>query len=208
MTHCPHHDQLHEWLDGALEGTEAERFAIHLESCEACAADLAVYTRLEALVASARVIDPGPALTERILDHVVPSRVRRRFVMVAGWAYTLATAASTFAFFSWVTRPSTPMWVADRLGQLYLAMIKAGLLTLHTLVTATLRFGDGWGLLDTFAGRLAPLAHAVAVTLAQPVFAGTVLAAMASTVAVLRWMRPRGVADARGGMEHVDLLGF
>jgi len=208
-THCPHRDQLHEWLDGTLEGDEAERFATHLEGCETCAAELAVYTRLEAMVASARVIDPGPALTERILDHVVPSRVRRRFVTVVGWAYTTVTAATTFAFMSWVTRPGTPMWVTDQLGQLYLAGIKAGLFTLHTLVAATLRFGDGWGQLGTFAERLAPLAHAVAVTVAQPALAATLLAAVASTVAVLRWMRPQGAARMQGGgVEHVDFLGF
>jgi len=206
-TRCPQRDQLHEWLDGALDGDAAGRFAAHLEGCESCAAELAVFTRLEAMVASARVVDPGPALTERILDHVVPSRVRRRFVTVVGWAYTAVTAASTFAFMSWVTRPGTPVWVTDQLGQLYLAGIKAGLFTLHTLVAATLRFGDGWGQLGTFAERLAPLAHAAAVTLAQPVLAGTLLAAVASTIAVLRWMRPRG-AGSQGGLEHVDLAGF
>ena len=206
MTHCPHHRQLHEWLDGALEGTEAERFAGHLEGCGSCAAEIAVYTRVEAMLAGARVFDPGPALTERILDHVVPSRMRRRFVTVVGWSYTLATAASTFAFFSWVTRPSTPAWLADQVGQLYLAMIQAGLLTLNTLVTATLRFGDGWGLLDTFAGRMAPLGHAGASTGRGPV--STVLAAVASTVALRRWMRPRGAAGREEGLAHVDLLGF
>ncbi len=207
--HCPQRDQLHEWLDGALDDAAAERFAAHLAECERCAAELAVFTRVEAMVASARVIDPGPALTERILDHVVPSRVRRRFVTVVGWAYTTVTAASTFAFISWITRPGTPAWITDQLGQLYLAGIKAGLFTLHTLVAATLRFGDGWGQLGTFAERLSPLAHAAAVTLTQPVLAGTMLAAVAGTVAVRRWMRPRGVAGTTGGrVEHVDLLGF
>ncbi|MFI5371205.1 MAG: anti-sigma factor family protein [Candidatus Eisenbacteria bacterium] len=208
MITCPQRDRLHEWLDGTLEGAVAQRFAAHLETCETCAAELAVYTRLEAMVAAARVWDPGPALTERILDHVVPSRVRRRFVTVVGWAYTAVTAASTFAFISWATRPTTPAWIADRLGQLYLAVIQTGLFTLHTLVAATLRFGDGWGLLGSFAGRAAPLLHAATVTLTEPVFAGTVVAAVASTVAVLRWMRPGGAARTDGRVEHVDLLGF
>jgi anti-sigma factor RsiW len=206
MSTCSQHDRLHEWLDGTLEGAAAVRFTAHLETCETCAAELAAYTRIEAMVAAARVWDPGPALTERILDHVVPSRVRRRFVTVVGWAYTAVTAVSTFAFISWATQPTTPAWLADRLGQLYLAVIQAGLFTLHTLVAATLRFGDGWGLLGTFAARVAPFVRAVAVTFSEPVFAGTVVAAIASTVAVLRWLRPTGAARSDGGVEHVDLL--
>jgi len=206
MNTCTQHDRLHEWLDGTLAGVAAARFAAHLENCETCAAELAVYTRIEAMVAAARVWDPGPALTERILDHVVPSRVRRRFVTVVGWAYTAVTAVSTFAFISWATRPGTPAWIADRLGQLYLAVIQTGLFTLHTLVGATLRFGDGWGLLDNFAVRMTPFVHAMAVTFSQPVFAGTVVAAVASTVMVLRWLRPASAARSDGGVEHVDLL--
>lgn len=208
MTRCARHPMLHEWLDGALEEAEAERFVRHLESCESCAAELAAFTRVEAMVASARVFDPGPALTERILDHVVPSRVRRRFVTIVGWAYTAVTAVSTFALISFATRPTTPAWMADQLGQLYLGMIKAGVLTLHMLVSATLRFGDGWGLLDTFAARLAPLAHAAAVVLSQPVLAATIAAAVVTTVALLRWLRPSGNAGGRGGLQHVDVLSF
>lgn len=207
MTHCAQRRRLHDWLDGALETAEAERYAEHLAGCESCTAELAAFTRVEARIAGARVIDPGPALTERILDRVVPSRVRRRFVTVVGWTYTAATAVTTFAFFSWVTRPTTPAWLADQFGQLYLGAIRAGLLTLHTLVTATLRMGDGWGLLDTFAGRLAPLARAAMLTLSQPVVGATVAAAMISTVALLRWLRPRN-AGAEDGLDHVDLLGF
>jgi predicted anti-sigma-YlaC factor YlaD len=211
MSHCPHTHRVQDYLDGALAPVEAAAFQEHLETCDACAAELVAFQRLADVLKRAPQWDPGLAFTERVLDHVVPSRVRRRLVTVVGWAYTGATAVSTFSLFTWLTRPDTPHWIAGRLSELYLHALQGMLIALHTLVEGWVRFGNGWDLVADFSGRLSPLARALSLTLAQPVVTVSIAGAFAVSVLMLRWMRPRtgGAVRSRGKeITHVDLLGF
>jgi anti-sigma factor RsiW len=206
---CSESARIQEFLDRELPASEAAAFETHLSGCAACATELAAYTRLLAIIDRAPVWDPGPRLTERILDRVVPSRVRSRFTAAFGWAYSAACAITTFALISWVMTPGTPRWVATQLSELYLQALRTSLLALHTVVDGWIRFGDGWSLLGTFVERLAPLGRAIGVSLAQPAVALSIGAAFVGTVLVLWWMRPRvGVARVTKGVPHVDLLGF
>jgi anti-sigma factor RsiW len=206
---CPQSRLVQPYADDDLPAAEAERFRAHLATCEECASERAAFARVADAIRRAPVWDPGPALTERILDRVVPSRVRRRFVTVVGWAYSAACAVTTFALISWVTRPGTPAWVAGQLSALYLRVLETGLLALHTVIEGWVRLGSGWSLLAALADRMAPLARALALSVTQPAVALSFGAALAGAMLVLWWMRPR----ARGarlvkGVERVQLLGF
>jgi anti-sigma factor RsiW len=209
MRPCPETVRVQAFLDDDLPAHEAEAFRVHLATCTLCATELTAYTRLLAIIDRAPIWDPGPRLTERILDRVVPSRARRRFVTGFGWTYSTASAISTFALISWLMKPDTPRWIASQLSELYLQALRTSLLTLHTVVDGWVRFGDGWSLLGTFAQRLAPLGRALTFSLAQPVIALSLAAALIGTVLVLWWMRPGvRIAGAGKGVPHVDLLGF
>lgn len=206
---CPESVRIQDFLDRELPADEAAAFETHLAGCAECAIELAAYTRLLAIIDRAPIWDPGPRLTERILDRVVPSRVRSRFVGVFGWAYSAACAITTFALISWLVTPGTPRWIASQLSELYLQALRTSLFALHTMIDGWVRFGDGWSLLGAFAQRLAPLGRAIAVSLAQPAVALSIGAAFVGSVLVLWWMRPRvGVARLTKGVPHVDLLGF
>ena len=208
MRACPETVRVQSFMDGDLSEREADAFREHMAGCAACSTELAAFARMLAILDRAPVWDPGPRLTEQILDRVVPTRVRRRFVSVFGWAYSTATAVTTFALISWLMTPGTPRWITSQLSELYLQAIRTSLLALHTIVDGWVRFGDGWTLLGTFVERLAPLGRALTVSLAQPAVALSIAAAFAGTVLVLWWMRPRVGARAGKGVPHVDLLGF
>lgn len=210
MTSCPDITRIQDHLDGLLPESEARAFRTHLERCADCAAEVALYRRVVADLAHLAIEDPGPALTERILDRVVPSRVRRKWVTIVGWAYTGATAVTTFAVISWASRPETPEWMLARVTDLYFHLAQTALFTLHTLVATVLRLGDGWGLMRSFGEFLSPLVRALALSFSNPVVAGVVALAVLGAGMLLAWMRPRaaGSAIGRKGARHVDLLGF
>jgi anti-sigma factor RsiW len=206
---CSESARIQEFLDHELPAHQAAAFETHLAGCAMCASELAVFTRLLAIIDRAPVWDPGPRLTERILDRVVPSRVRSRFMAGFGWTYSAACAITTFALMSWLMTPGTPRWLASQLSELYLQALRTSLFALHTVVDGWVRFGDGWSLLGALAQRMAPLGRALTVSLAQPAVALSIGAAFAGSVLVLWWMRPRvGVARITKGVPHVDLLGF
>jgi anti-sigma factor RsiW len=210
MNHCPDITRIQDHLDGLLPESEARAFRTHLERCAACAAEVALYRRVLGDLQHLAIEDPGPALTERILDRVVPSRVRRKWVSIVGWAYTAATAVTTFAVISWASRPDTPAWVMARVADLYFHLAQTALFTLHTMVSAVLRLGDGWGLLRSFGEFMSPLVRALALSFSNPVVAGVAALAVLGAGLLLAWMRPRvaGSALTRKGVRHVDLLGF
>ncbi|HYM81308.1 MAG TPA: zf-HC2 domain-containing protein, partial [Candidatus Limnocylindria bacterium] len=116
MRTCTESRRLQIYLDGELSEAQAGAYRLHLETCPACTQELALYRRLFAALRPSPVPDPGPALTERILDRVLPSRLRRRWVAALGWSYTAASATCTFMFVSWIARPETHVWLATQLG--------------------------------------------------------------------------------------------
>jgi anti-sigma factor RsiW len=210
MSTCPDITRIQDHLDGLLPESEARAFRTHLERCADCVAEVALYRRVMADLGHLDTEDPGPALTERILDRVVPSRVRRKWVSIAGWGYTAATAVTTFAVISWASRPDTPAWAMARVTDLYFHLVQTALFTLHTMVAAVLRLGDGWGLMRSFGEFVSPLLRALALSFSNPVVAGVTALAVLSASLLLAWLRPRvaGPALTRKGVHHVDLLGF
>ena len=207
MSECRYRTSVQSFLDGDLPADQARAFRDHLVDCVECAAERGAYALLFASLEAAPFWDPGPVLTERVLDRVLPSRLRRRVVTVVGWCYTTLSAVSTYGFVSWIARPASHAWLAERIGEAYLSLVQAGLFVVHSLVFSGFRLLDGWGALGAIADRLAPIGRALALPFSQPVLAAVLWTATVACGVVLWWMRPRrgSVADE---VRDVGLLGF
>jgi len=202
---CPESERIEPWLDGELPSASARAFEAHLDGCARCGAELRA---LESVYASLRAIpvwDPGPALTERILDRVLPSRVRRHQVMILGWCYTAISAVTTFAFFSWVVRPETHVLLGRLMSAAYGRLIDTGLFALNTILSIALGLQKGWGLVEVLGGWVMPVLRALAAVASDPWIAGALWGAVLCTAALLWWIRPRPVRIVRGN-HHVGIL--
>ena len=205
MNRCRESRLVQSWLDGDLSAAAAAAFASHLRTCRLCEAELRSYRALYAsLEGTLQVPDPGPALTERILDHVVPSRLRRRWVTAIGWTYATTSAVSTFAFASWIAQPSTHVWLLQCFAGASLRVSQVLLGAFQTLNHWLLEGLDGWTILTTMGSMLSPLGRALARPLLDPTVAAILVAAMLACMALLRWMRPE--RQAAEGVRHVVLL--
>jgi predicted anti-sigma-YlaC factor YlaD len=207
MNRCPETERIESWLDGELPHTAALAIEAHLGTCRDCAREAASLRRLFAHLKASTVRDPGPALTERILDRVAPSRVRRRQLTIVGWCYTAVSAVTTFAFISWIVRPETHVWLGSLTGDAYRQLLRTGLFSLQALTEVALRLHHGLGLLGTIAGWIIPAARALASLGGDPWFAATLWASVATCATLLWWMRPRPVRIVRRD-RHVGILGF
>jgi anti-sigma factor RsiW len=207
MNRCPESERIEPWLDGELSREAARAVAEHVAGCARCAAERASIESLFASLKHARVKDPGPALTERILDRVLPSRVFRRQVTVLGWCYTAATAVTTFAFISWIVRPETHRWLGHLVTAAYGRLIDTGLFALDAITTTLLRVQRGLGVLEVVGGWLVPVVRAFGLVATDPRVAASLWAAVGACVLLLWWMRPRPAGIVRGG-RHVGLLAF
>ncbi len=68
---CEHGADAAGWVLGALSPEEAERFAAHLETCEACRAEVAKLTEAcERLTDAAAPLPPPPELRDRVMASV------------------------------------------------------------------------------------------------------------------------------------------
>ncbi len=207
MNRCPESEHIEPWLDGELSVEARHAFERHLAGCARCVIERAALESLFASLRVARVADPGPGLTERILDRVVPSRVRRRLVTALGWCYTGVSAVTTFAFISWIVRPETQVWIGQLVSAAYGRLIQTGLFAVDALTAATLRVQHGLGLLEVIGGWLVPVARALGLLATDPMVAASLWAAVATCALLLWWMRPRPIHISRGG-RHVGILAF
>lgn len=207
MNRCPETERIEAWLDGELSPAAALALEAHLGTCRDCAREAASMRRLFAHLRATTARDPGPALTERILDRVAPSRVRRRQLTVIGWCYTAVSAVTTFAFISWIVRPETHVWLAGLVGDAYHQLVRTALFSLTALTDAVLGLHHGLGLLGSLAGWIVPAARALTSLGGDPWFAATLWASVATCAILLWWMRPRPVRIVRRD-RHVGILGF
>src|SRR5204862_4477743 len=192
MNRCRESKLVQSWLDGDLAAGPASAFVAHMRNCPVCAAEVRGYRALYASLGDDLLVpDPGPALTERILDRVVPSRLRRRWVTAIGWTYGTASAVSTFAFASWIVQPSTHVWLVQCFAGASLRISQALLFAFQTLNRLLLESLDGWRILTTVGAMLGPALRALARPLAEPTVASILVAAMFACLALLRWMRPQ-----------------
>ncbi len=63
---------LQDLLDGELAPADRLAAEAHLATCEACAAELAVFRRVFGGLEALPTWDPGPAFTDRVMAAVLP----------------------------------------------------------------------------------------------------------------------------------------
>ena len=207
MTRCAESLRIQDFLDGELGAGELADFRVHLATCPECAAELAAYRSVVAVLEGAPLLEPPAGLTVRILDRVLPSRARRRRLAALGWAYAAASLACVGGAVLWLLQPGRDAWLVRVSGQLSHRVLGAGLFVLNALGTSAVRLADGWGLLHAVGTRLAPVTRALGAVVAEPAVALAAWSAAAACVALLWWMRPRSSAAARE-VHHVGVLGF
>jgi len=205
MNRCSESERIQEWLDGELPSASARAFERHLDGCRRCEAELGALRSLYASLDRLPVWDPGPRLTERILDRTVPSRVRRHLVTAVGWCYTAVSAVTTFAFISWIVRPTTHVWLGHLVTTVSTRLIDTGLVTLDAFMALALHAERGWGLIEVLGGWVLPVARALAAVASDPWIAAAMSAAALCSVTLLLWIRPRPVRIVKGN-RHVGIL--
>ena len=209
MNRCAQNRLVQDYLDRELGSQGAIAFEAHLAGCASCSAELAAYQSMFAALdgPALQVEDPGPSLTEKILDRVVPSRLRAKWVTAFGWAYGAASAVTTFAFASWVVQPSTHMWLAQGYSEASLRVVQAMLFGYQSLTQSWVQVIEGLAFLSIVAERSAPLFRALARPWTMPLLATIAVAALLSCAGVVWWMRPRR-REAMEEIRNVGLLGF
>jgi anti-sigma factor RsiW len=207
MNRCEQNRHVQAYLDGELSAAEAARFESHAASCSECAPELLLYRRLFASLTPRPIRDPGPALTERILDRVLPSRLRRRWISAIGWSYTAATATCTFMFASWISRPETHVWLGQQLGAALERVVRIGWWGLDAFVFAWMHAVLAGEFMLTIGARLVPVARALVRPLSDPAIGASVWSAVLGCALLLWWLRSRG-EPAREEVPHVDVVGF
>jgi hypothetical protein len=205
MTDCGERLRVQEYLDGELPPAEAAAFRAHLAGC---AAEVAAFARLFSTLGRPLRETPSPELSARILERVLPSRIRRRRLVAAwGWGYAAALLACGAAA-AW--------WAADAAHRAQLGAFSAHassrllglvLFVVNALGAAILRLGVGWEWIRAVGQRLEPLSHALRAVFAQPDIGFAVWAAAAACCALLWWMRPR-VKPAVREVRRVGIVGF
>ena len=196
MTRCARVPQVEEYLDGLLSTSEADAFRAHLDDCATCAAELVAMRRVFESIEAQPTWDPGPALTERILEAVLPTRVRRRWVRTVGWSYVGSLAASVAAALVAIGWPGstqaldTASIVASR------HLVQLASFVLNTLGLAALGIANGWGVVQGLAQRIAPLPRALGVVLQQPAVASSLWAAAVISVVLLVWLHRRDRSES------------
>jgi anti-sigma factor RsiW len=205
MNRCSESERIQEWLDGELPSASARAFERHLDGCRRCEAEVRALRALYASLDRLPVWNPGPRLTERILDRTVPSRVRRHVVTAVGWCYTAISAVTTFAFISWIVRPTTHVLLGHLLTTVSTRLIDTGLFTLDAIMALALHLERGWGLVEVLGGWVLPVARALAAVVSDPWIASALWAAVLCSAALLWWIRPRPVRIVKGN-RHVGIL--
>ncbi len=212
MTRCPESDRLQSLLDGELPPAEEAALRRHALGCPECAEELALYERVFVALAESPTWDPGPELTERILERVLPSQVRRRWLRALGWGYGVAAAGSVAGVVALLLVPASRAVLAGIAVEASHRVAQAAVFVLDALAFAVVQLTGAWGAVLAIASRLAPIARAVSSLLSRP---GVDLILLTSTLAsglLLWWMRPREAharrARSHREVGHVGLLGF
>jgi anti-sigma factor RsiW len=207
MKRCSQRVRIQDFLDVELPPKEDAAFRAHLAGCAECAAEIASFQRLFATLECPLLVAPPEGLTGRILEQVLPSRVRRRRLAALGLGYAAALAACCGVIALWAGAPGHRALLETLSAQASRRLLGAGLFVLNALGASAVRLAEGWGWLQTAGERLAPLSRALGAALAQPDIGFAMWAAGAVCVALLWWMRSRAkpvVREAR----HVGFVGF
>ena len=116
--------ELSSYLDGGLSGRRAETVARHVETCPACARELAALRTIKSALASQQEVEPRPGWLRRVLEQVAagarPSstswiRLRLRLRLAAG---IVAAAGGLMGVGLWLAPPPpAPVSFQDEVRQ-------------------------------------------------------------------------------------------
>jgi len=206
---CDWNERLQLHLDGELDPAAESEFRRHLLGCAECAAELALYERVFASLAAVPLPEPSPQLTHRILERVLPSEVRRRWLRALGWGYGLAAAGSAAAAMALLVHPAPRAWLGALGVEASQRVAQATVFVVDALALAMVHMAGGWTLLNDVGLRLSPVFRAITTLLARPGVDVTLgLATLASAV-LIWWLRPREMRAGRRvprEIEHAGLL--
>jgi len=206
MNACNQSFDLQAYLDGELPEAERYRLERHMDQCVSCAMELALLRRVFARLDALPLLEPGAGLTERVLDKVVPARVRRRWVRVFGWSYAAAFAAFIALATLWIAQPGTQAMLGSVSGAASIRLTGLLVFALEALSFAAGAVAGGWGLLLAALDWLAPIGRAFAPWLAHPSVRVALPAAALASAAVVWWLRAREAREAEA-TRHVAVLG-
>jgi hypothetical protein len=204
---CPGTGILQDFLEALLPEAEMRRVGAHVAGCPDCLAERA---RLEALFDAFEALPleaPSPALSERVLDLVLPARRRARWMRRFGVGYAAALVASLASVAVVATLPAGRgflAWVASEAPSRVLDSLK---FMVNAASFLALRLAGGWGLVSAAGSRVSPLLRAFLAALDQPAIQLSFVLSAVSCLAVLWWLRPHPGRHERG-MPNVGLLGF
>jgi len=207
MNPCPESARVQGYLDEDLSADDTRRLLEHIAACAHCARELALYRRVVRSLETLPLLDPGPAFTARVLDRVLPSRVRRRWVRRLGWGYAGALGVTLAGVITLATQPATRALLESLTGEAPRRIVQAMIFTLNALTFSVLSVAEGGRLLEATCERLAPLARATGALLSHTSISLPLTVAVAACAAVLWWMRARGRHSERE-VGHVGVLGF
>lgn len=207
MKPCPRSGEIQDYLDGELSEHESLALRRHAEACAECAGEIATYSRMFRVLERQVVYAAPPALTERVLDQVLPSRIRRRWVATVGWSYAAAFAVCLVTVAVLLAQPDSRTVLAGWSGELSSRLVHAIAFVLNTVSFAVVNLASGWGMVAALGARLAPLGRAMGILLANPAVLVSLAMAAAAFAALLWWLKPKG-KHANQEARHVGVLVF
>ncbi|HEY2954257.1 MAG TPA: zf-HC2 domain-containing protein [Candidatus Eisenbacteria bacterium] len=207
MTACPENRRIQELLDEELPPAEALRLREHAASCASCARELALYRRVIHSLERLPTWDPGPVFTARVMERVLPSRVRRRWIRALGFGYASLTALTVAGILAFATQPEARILLVALSTAASRRVAQALVFALNAVSFSVVSLAGSGRLLAETGQRLLPIGRAIAALFSQTAIVVPLTIAVGACAAVLWWMRPRGT-EVRNGMRHVGILGF
>lgn len=204
---CPDTGMLQDFLEVLLPDGEMRRLRAHVDECPRCRVECVrlehLFDRLEALPLEA----PSPALVERVLDRVLPSRRHARWARRVWVGYAAALVGSLAGVTIAAMHPAGRGFLAWLASEAPARVMDSLKFLVNAASFLAVRLASGWGLVSSVGSRVSPLLRALLATLDQPAIQLGFALSAASCIAVLWWLRPRSGRGQRG-MPHVGVLGF
>src|SRR5262245_52604582 len=208
MKPCPGRDEIEILLDGELPPAREATLRAHAALCPTCGPELADYERLLATLRRAPSWEPEWTVRERILDRVLPSRIRKRYVQIFGWLYGSATAVLTFGFLSAVSRADVRAAAAQWAGDIAHGSVRLMIGALELLAVNATHFPERLRGLQSLERLFSPLGRALEQSFQVPAVQLSVWAAALVCAALLGWMhaRDKHARTIGNGGPHVGVI--
>ena len=207
MNPCPESERIQSYLDAELSADEIRRLLEHATLCARCTRELALYRRVVRSLEALPTVDPGPAFTARVLDMVLPSRVRRRWLRTLGLSYASAFTVIGASAITLATQPAARALILALVSEVSRRVVQTMIFTVNALSFSVLSVAEGGRLLESTGQRLAPLVRAANALFSHTSVTVPLAVAVGVCAGLLWWMRPRERHPEKG-VGHVGVLGF